>query len=184
MDVDLWGVTVPDPIVRRAGMGSHQAASSVTDEWVTPREVIADLGPFDLDPCSPGVRRPWDTATVHYSEDGLARPWVGRVWLNPPYSDAAPWLARLADHGHGTALIFARTETAAWHDHVWPRATGIRFIRGRLTFHHVDGRRAAFNAGAPRGPRRRRGRRRRGRTIPGRYVPLGPRLHPPERADT
>ena len=56
-----------------------------SDEWLTPPDIIRALGPFDLDPCSPGVR-PWDMATKHYTvaDDGLYRPWVGRVWLNPP----------------------------------------------------------------------------------------------------
>lgn len=150
-DLDLFGDTVLAPGVRRAGIGSHHATTSITDEWITPREILDALGPFDLDPCSPGDRRPWDTARNHLSieDDGLTAPWAGRVWLNPPYSQAGQWLRRLALHGRGTALNFARTETAAWFDHVWPYATGLLFVKGRLTFHHVDGRRSGFNAGAP-----------------------------------
>lgn len=150
-DLDLFGSAVLAPGTRRAGMGSHQAVSRITDEWITPREVIRALGTFDLDPCSPGERRPWDTAHRHLcvEDDGLSATWAGRVWLNPPYSQAGLWLSRLAQHGHGTALVFARTETAAWFDHVWPWATGLLFLRGRLTFHHVDGRLSGFNAGAP-----------------------------------
>lgn len=34
-------------------------------------------------------------------------------------------------------------------EHVWPVATGLLFLRGRLHFHHVDGSRAAANAGGP-----------------------------------
>jgi len=34
-------------------------------------------------------------------------------------------------------------------DHVWPKASGILFLEGRLYFHHVTGERAAANAGAP-----------------------------------
>lgn len=34
-------------------------------------------------------------------------------------------------------------------DHVWAKAHGMLFLEGRLHFHHVDGRRAAANAGAP-----------------------------------
>ena len=35
--------------------------------------------------------------------------------MNPPYGPPpviGPWMRRMAAHGHGTALIFARTETA------------------------------------------------------------------------
>ncbi len=150
-ELDLFGGSAAWSQPRRAGMGSHQATSNITDEWITPREITDSLGTFDLDPCSPGARRPWDTARRHLAieDDGLTAPWEGRVWLNPPYSAASRWLARLAAHGTGTALIFARTETAAWHDHVWPHATGLLFLRGRLTFHLVDGRRGGYNAGAP-----------------------------------
>ena len=73
-----------------------------------------------------------------------------RVWLNPPYGlEAAQWLARCADHGNAMALIFARTETRMFFDHVWPKAQAVLFLEGRLYFHHVCGRRASANAGAP-----------------------------------
>lgn len=134
-------------------MGGHQSAAMLKDEWLTPPHIIKALGPFDLDPCAPHEkRRPWDMACRHYSadDDGLKQPWEGRVWCNPPYGlEAAKWLDRLADHGNGIALIFARTETAMFFEHVWGRADAVLFLRGRLHFHHVDGTRAAANAGAP-----------------------------------
>ena len=123
----------------------------IKDEWLTPPEIVQSLGQFDLDPCSPRVR-PWPTADKHFTieDNGLAREWKGRVWLNPPYGrETGKWLARLADHGNGTALIFARTETEMFFRSVWERAHSILFLRGRLHFHHVDGNRATGNAGAP-----------------------------------
>lgn len=134
-------------------MGGHQSAAMLKDEWLTPPEIIKALGAFDLDPCAPAdERRPWDMAANHYSaeKNGLSLPWHGRVWCNPPYGlEAARWLEKLAAHGNGIALIFARTETAMFFDHVWEKADALLFIRGRLHFHHVDGRRAAANSGAP-----------------------------------
>lgn len=135
------------------GMGGHHSPTMLKDEWLTPPEILRALGDFDLDPCAPhAARRPWDMATRHYSLEGngLARPWAGRVWLNPPYErETARWLDRLADHGDGVALIFARTETDMFFRHVWGRADAVLFLRGRLHLHHVDGRRAGANAGAP-----------------------------------
>ena len=134
------------------GMGSHQSAAMLKDEWLTPPEVIRALGEFDLDPCSPGERRPWDTAKEHFDIgiNGLSQPWGGRVWLNPPYGrETGIWLDRLAAHGNGIALIFARTETDMFFRQVWEKADAVLFLRGRLHFHHVDGTRAAANAGAP-----------------------------------
>jgi hypothetical protein len=82
--------------------------------------------------------------------DGLATRWYGRVWLNGPYgSELSLWLARMAAHGQGTALMFARTETEMFQRHVWERASGLLFLEGRLHFHHPDGTRAAANGGAP-----------------------------------
>lgn len=134
-----------------AGIGGHQSAVAGKDEWLTPPEVLKALGHFDLDPCSP-ISRPWPTAAEHFTvlDDGLSLPWTGRVWCNPPYGSATgQWLERLAAHGDGIALVFARTETAAWVQSVWARADAILFLFGRLHFHHVDGTRAAANSGAP-----------------------------------
>lgn len=120
------------------------------DVWLTPPHVIQALGPFDLDPCAPAVR-PWSTAARHVTEteNGLRVAWSGRVWLNPPYSDIGAWLGRLAQHGRGTALVFARTETAAFQDHVWPIAAAALFLRGRLRFFSADGRPSRSTPGAP-----------------------------------
>lgn len=145
-DVDLFGVETR----AKRSLSTHETTASSTDEWLTPPALIHALGQFDLDPCSPGDRRPWDTAAKHYSleDDGLRQKWEGRVWLNPPYASASKWMARLAEHGEGTALIFARTETRMWFDHIWPRATGLLFLKGRLRFCYVTGKEAGA-AGAP-----------------------------------
>ena len=134
------------------GIGGHQRAfRGRTDEWLTPPEIIRALGPFDLDPCSP-VNRPWPTAARHFTveDNGLMRSWEGRVWLNPPYGpETGDWLMRLASHGNGIALIFARTETEMFHRYGWDRADAMLFLRGRLHFYNVCGERAKLNAGGP-----------------------------------
>lgn len=133
-------------------MGSHQSARAETTTWLTPPEIVSALGPFDLDPCAAPSPRPWATAERHIElpEDGLEAEWDGRVWLNPPYSFAAwKWLSKLAEHGDGIALVFARTETAGFVSEVWGKATAVRFLHGRLFFHHADGSRARANSGAP-----------------------------------
>lgn len=133
------------------GMGSHHGPIMGKDEWLTPPEILRALGEFDLDPCAP-IARPWEMARKHYTvlDNGLAQPWGGRVWCNPPYGlEAAQWLRRLAAHGNGIALIFARTETEMFFESVWKAATAVLFLRGRLNFHHVNGERAKANSGAP-----------------------------------
>lgn len=130
-------------------MGSHQSQRAGTTTWLTPLHIIEALGPFDMDPCA---HPDWPTAErlVSLPEDGLATGWEGRVWLNPPYgAEAWTWLDRLAAHGQGTALVFARTETAGFVEQVWGKATAALFLHGRLHFHYPDGTRAPANSGAP-----------------------------------
>lgn len=121
------------------------------DEWLTPPDILATLGRFDLDPCAP-VIRPWETASQHFTieDNGLMQPWAGRVWCNPPFGrEAIHWLRKLAVHGNGIALIPARTETVMFYETVWQVADAVLFIKGRPHFHTVDGKRAPFNSGAP-----------------------------------
>ena len=135
----------------RKGIGSHQSANMQNDEWLTPPHILDALGTFDLDPCAP-IISPWTTAKNKFTieDDGLKQKWFGRVWCNPPYGlQAAEWLNKLAEHGNGIALIFARTETRMFFDHVWNKADAVLFIEGRLFFHYVTGEKAPANAGAP-----------------------------------
>ena len=120
------------------------------DESLTPPGILRSLGPFDLDPCAP-VDRPWDTARHHYTihDDGSAKPWFGRVWMNPPYGRQTPiWMERLRRHANGVALIFARTETRSFFDFIWGYADAILFLKGRIGFYRPDGT-AGGHAGAP-----------------------------------
>ena len=112
------------------------------DEWLTPKYITDALGPFDLDPCSPGDRRPWDTAKNHLSlpTNGLEEDWQGRVWCNPPYGrETFKWMEKLAEHGSGIALIFARTETKGFHAQIWQKAHSVFFFDKRLKFCKVTG---------------------------------------------
>jgi DNA N-6-adenine-methyltransferase Dam len=134
-------------------MGGHERGfRGASDEWLTPKFILDALGPFDLDPCA-SVVRPWPTAARHFTveDDGFVQDWgAARVWLNPPYGpQTARWLGRLADHGKGTALIFARTETRYFFDYVWERATALLFLKGRVNFCRTDGTPGAANSGAP-----------------------------------
>lgn len=131
-------------------MNTSFERTTQNDEWLTPPEIIEALGDFDLDPCAP-IKRPWSTAKNHYTieDDGLSKPWDGRVWLNPPYgTQTGIWLKRLAEHQNGIALTFARTETRMFFETVWAKARAVLFIRGRLKFYRVDGTQGQ-SAGAP-----------------------------------
>lgn len=133
------------------GMAGHESTKNITDVWLTPPSIIKSLGNFDLDPCSP-LNRPWDTAKKHYTieDNGLKQDWIGRVWLNPPYgNELIKWMHKMSTHLNGCSLIFARTETKAFQDYVFPFASSILFIKGRITFLDKNGIPAKSNGGAP-----------------------------------
>jgi ParB family chromosome partitioning protein len=130
--------------------GHEQPYRGDTNDWLTPKYILDALGKFDLDPCA-ALDRPWTTAKRHLTvkDDGLKKSWVGRVWLNPPYGEqTASWLEKMAKHQNGIVLIYARTETQMFFDHVWSRANGIFFLKGRVSFCRPDGSVGA-DAGAP-----------------------------------
>lgn len=112
-----------------------------SDEWYTPKEIVDSLGEFDLDPCAPSPK--FYTADKCYDkfDDGLSKPWFGRVWLNPPYSRPliVNFVLKMAQHGNGIALLFNRMDSGLWHDVVFPTADAILVMRGRVKFHRPDG---------------------------------------------
>lgn len=118
--------------------------TSVTDEWATPLGFFATLDAefgFTLDPCA----APHNTKCEQFftrEDDGLARPWPGIVFMNPPYGRGiGDWIEKAHNEAREgsivVCLIPARTDTAYWHDHVM-RADEVRFVRGRM---HFDGER-------------------------------------------
>lgn len=119
---------------------THDNKKNKTVDWYTPKWIFDALDlTFDLDPCQPKDKIPWVPANEHYWEeiDGLAQPWYGMVWLNPPYGDLTPnWLAKMHEHRQGIALVFARTDTKWYHDYCC-KADAILFLKGRISF--VDG---------------------------------------------
>lgn len=118
-----------------------ERAENTTVEWLTPPELVKQLGSFDLDPCTP-VHPPFVHARVNFTiqDDGLSQAWFGRVYMNPPYGKGMElWMERLKNHGNGIALIFARTETKLFFKHIWDDAHAILFVKGRIRFYTVAG---------------------------------------------
>lgn len=126
---------------RQEYLGNLQLSSPVDgDTWLTPRYILDQLGDFDLDPCAAESNPNWVT---HRSftpvEDGMRCLWKGRVFMNPPFSNTAPWIRRHADHGNGISLIPASVESQVWREIVWNQAVGIFLLHGRTRFCNPDG---------------------------------------------
>ena len=124
-------------------MAEHENCIGETSEWYTPPEIFTALQlTFDLDPCSPGPGH-WVQAKKIYTkeDDGLAQPWHGLVFMNPPFGSRnghVPWLRKFFVHGNGVAIVRSYTSSAWWHAEM-PRAELILFPRGKTKFHRPDG---------------------------------------------
>lgn len=90
---------------------SADAVSDTSDDWYTPRWLFDAAGlVFDVDVAAPvdSSRRTCPAARyLTPLEDGLAVPWSGTVWCNPPFSRPGPWVDRWAAHPSGLILLSA-----------------------------------------------------------------------------
>jgi hypothetical protein len=111
-----------------------------SDDVYTPAWLFDRLGlRFDLDVAAPPGGAPWVPADRFYdqSADGLASPWFGRVWMNPPYSKVTPWVERFVAHRHGVALVpFARSR---WLNRLWDTADALVVPANVGSFVWADG---------------------------------------------
>lgn len=135
----------------RDALKVHVGQNSGEYEWFTPQPYIdaavAVMGAIDLDPASTAVANQIVKAAKFHTldDDGLAQPWEGRVWMNPPYSQPAvqQFAERLCDEvaqGNVTqacVLVNNATETA-FFQRLASSAAALCFPSGRVQFWHPD----------------------------------------------
>ena len=126
-------------------MENHQfiQQDSGVSEWYTPSPIIEAarrvMRGIDLDPASSAAANETVRAASFFSaaDDGLSRPWRGRVWLNPPFAENARFIARLVAEYEAGNVTEACCLTFASLDTEWARLL-LRFPRwnpvGRVAF--------------------------------------------------
>lgn len=110
--------------------GTEAMFPSASVDWSTPESTYVGLNEefhFRMDPCPIGA------------EEGLDIPWIGSVFVNPPYGRGnviVAWIKKGWESAQMGALVVmllpARTDTGWWHEYCMKGE--IRFIRGRLKF--------------------------------------------------
>lgn len=117
-------------------------------EWGTPPDLFAAVsrvyGPFDLDVCAlPQTAKCPAYYSLANGDDGLKAPWRGSCFCNPPYNKLRKWIEkgvaelRAWNCSRVVFLITARPDTIAWQDYIFPYASHIHFLRGRLKFYRA-----------------------------------------------
>lgn len=134
--------------------GAHVARSSGDNEWYTPAEYTQAarrvMGDIDLDPASSDVANNSAGGVGAFSyfteaDDGLAREWKGRVWMNPPHARSlisrfCEKLAASVDSGtvaQAVVLVNNATETR-WGRRLIDSAAASCFPTGRIRFWHPE----------------------------------------------
>jgi phage N-6-adenine-methyltransferase len=119
----------------------------------TPAEYIASarsvLGAIDLDPASNAQAQRIVKAARYFTikDDGLAHPWRGRVWLNPPYHRGLlpAFVDKLLEEVEAERVVAAVMLTnnctdTAWFARAQATAAAICFTTGRISFLEPGGR--------------------------------------------
>lgn len=125
--------------------GGGKPFGKVKNDWETPPDIfkrlVMEFGGFDLDPAANSSNKMCNRY-FDKSDDGLKKPWWGRIYLNPPYSECGKWTAKaLKEIKRGAttlvvALLPVDTSTKAFHDHILGKAE-IRFLSKRLKYYYL-----------------------------------------------
>lgn len=163
-----WGRRRAELAAETRDMFGHEPRfEAMSDERFTTPAVLeeckklAGVDTWDLDPAACEESH---HALKWFSkaDDGLKQDWWGRVWLNPPYSDLAPWCEKSwheVTRHRGAQLIAmlvpaSRTEQTWWQKNVEPFRDGhdpAPVPLATLTTHFLKGRRGFGLPGAPLG---------------------------------
>ena len=116
--------------------------SSKKSDWTTPDwlfNLLDEEFAFTLDPCATKQNAKCKKFFTE-KENGLKQDWSKDiVFMNPPYgSQISEWIYKAKEEGERGAvvvcLIPARPDTTYWHETIFPFASSVCFVRGRVGF--------------------------------------------------
>jgi phage N-6-adenine-methyltransferase len=128
-----------------------------SDERYTPEyvlDIIREIGPIVLDPCTTSDNRTGATTFYTFEDDGLTKDWWdasqgGLIYVNPPFSNLRGWVNKFAEEAakgcNIVALTPGDTSTLWFQNTVCVTASAVCFWKGRIEFIRVS---KAFGQGA------------------------------------
>lgn len=129
-------------------MNKNKIYHNSKDEWYTPLSVIEyvkeQMGHIDLDPATTARNAKLMEIPNFYTEEtnGLDKPWYGKVWLNPPFSNKKEWIRKARqeiDNGNCERIFILLPmafETMLWQEQILGKAI-IHIPNRRISF--IDG---------------------------------------------
>jgi DNA (cytosine-5)-methyltransferase 1 len=127
----------------RARKGYVNRRARWSDEWATPWDFFWQLDAefcFGFD----AAAQPWSTKCLKYaSKNSLGVSWFDplkprAVWLNPPYSNIDPWLAKArAEAARGATVVCLLPcvpDRKWWATHVEGHASEVRLVSGKRLY--------------------------------------------------
>ncbi|MBB6299923.1 DNA N-6-adenine-methyltransferase [Rhizobium leucaenae] len=128
-------------------INTRLSSFSGDNEWYTPARYVdmarEVMGSIDTDPASNPTAQRTVRASTYYTEEtnGLDKEWLGKVWMNPPYSN--PEVQQFADKviaeyrsGRVTEAIVLTNNSAdtGWHRSMQDACTRMCTTTGRIRF--------------------------------------------------
>jgi len=110
--------------------------AKMSDEMFTPKWIFEALNlQFDLDVAS--SNNPWIVVPSRkrytITDDALTQDWVGRVWMNPPFSKVTPWINKWLEHGNGFCLV-PLSSNGKWVNDLWESKATVTFLPPNMSF--------------------------------------------------